>query len=274
MFDALLEPLPPWLSEGLVEWVPKILLALAIYIVGRWIVGKLRSTAVKTATRAPNVDQALALFIGSVIGFFGMLAVLVATLSSLGVGLGWIGTIVAAMMVALGFALQDTLGDFASGIMLMIFRPFSIGDEVQINGETGVVEALGLFSTKLKTRDGIEYFVGNGAAFGNTIQNYYAYDQRRLDMDFGVSYDANLDTAIAAVLKATEGDERIHAEPAPWAHVTGLGDSAVNLQLRIYCHPDEHRNIQMDLSHRVKTQLDAAGVEIPYEHATIIKKGA
>lgn len=272
--DALLEPLPPWASSFIIEWVPKILLALAVYIIGRWIVGRIRSTAVKTADRAPNVDETLTRFVGSVIGFFGMLAVIVATLSSLGMGLAWIGTVIAAMMIALGFALQDTLGDFASGIMLIMFRPFSVGDEVQINGEQGTVAELGLFSTKLKTRDGIEFYVGNGAAFGNTIRNYYAYDQRRLDMDFGVSYDANLDDALAAVLKAADGDDRIHAEPAPWAHVTGLGDSAVNLQLRVYCHPDEHRNIMMDMSQRVKTQLDAAGIEIPYEHATIIKKGA
>lgn len=246
VIEDLLAPLPPWLSAAIIEWVPKILLALVIYIVGKWIVGRIRHTAVKTANKTPNIDQALAMFIGSVIGFFGMLAVIVATLSSLGMGLGWIGTVVAAMMVALGFALQDTLGDFAAGFMLMMFRPYSIGDEVVINDEKGVVTALGLFSTKLKTRDGIEYFVGNGAAFGNTIRNNYAYDQRRLDMDFGVSYDANLDTALAAVLKATEGDDRIHAEPAPWAHVTGLGDSAVNLQLRVYCHPNEHRNIMID----------------------------
>jgi len=155
-----------------------------------------------------------------------------------------------------------------------MFRPYSIGDEVVINGEKGVVSELGLFSTKLKTRDGIEYFVGNGAAFGNTIRNNYAYEQRRLDMDFGVSYDANLDTALAAVLRAADGDPRIHAQPAPWAHVTGLGDSAVNLQLRVFCHPNEHRNIQMDMHQRVKEQLDAAGIEIPYEHATIIKRSA
>lgn len=272
--ENLLAPLPPWLANGLISWVPKILLALLIYIVGKFIVSRIRNTAVKSARKAPNMDETLARFIGSVIGFFGMLAVLVATLSSLGMGLGWIGTVIAAMMVALGFALQGTLGDFASGFMLMMFRPYSIGDEVQINGEKGVVTDLGMFSTTLKTRDGIEYIVGNGAAFGNTIRNFYAYEQRRLDMDFGVSYDANLDTALAAVLKAAEGDPRIHAEPAPWAHVVGLGDSSVDLQLRVYCHPDEHRNIQMDMSKRVKEQLDAAGVDIPYEHNTIIKRSA
>jgi len=270
----MLDSLPPWLNGFIVNWVPKILLALAIYLIGRWIVGRLSKTAVSSASKAPNMDLTLARFIGSVIGFFGMLAVFVASLSALGIGLGWIGTIIAAMMVALGFALQDTLGDFASGIMMMMFRPFSVGDEVEINGEQGVVAELGLFSTRLKSRDGLEYFIGNGAAFGNTIRNFYAYDQRRLDMDFGVSYDANLDDAIAAVLRTADGDERIHAEPAPWAHVTGLGDSAVNIQLRVYCHPDEHRNVQVDIPLRVKDQLDAAGIEIPYEHAVIIKKGA
>ena len=120
----------------------------------------------------------------------------------------------------------------------------------------------------------IEFVVGNGAVFGNTIRNYYAYDQRRLDMDFGVSYDANLDDAIAALLKVADGDEQdTFAKPAPWAHVTGLGDSAVNLQLRLYCHPDQHRGIKMDISQRVKNELDAAGIEIPYEHAVIIKRG-
>ena len=267
-----LEPMLEWLTAMTVEWGPKIALAVGIFVIGRMIVRRLSRAAVSSTRKMPTVDETLARFFGSIVLFFGMIAVLVSALSAMNVNLAWIGTIIAALMVALGFALQDTLGDFAAGVMLVFFRPYKIGDEVEIGGERGVVSKLGLFTTHLKTRDGIEYVIGNGAAFGNTILNYYAYDQRRLDMDFGVSYDANLDDAISALLKVTEGDARIHAEPAPWAHVTGLGDSAVNLQLRLYCHPDEHRNIQMDISHRVKNALDAAGIEIPYEHAVIIKR--
>ena len=267
--DSMVE----WLTNVAVDWTPKIALAIGIFVIGRMIVRRLSKAAVVSTRKMPTVDETLARFFGSVILFFGMIAVLVSALSAMNVNLAWIGTIVAALFVALGFALQDTLGDFAAGVMLVVFRPYKIGDEVEIGGEQGVVSKLGLFTTHLKTRDGIEFVVGNGSAFGNTIKNFYAYDQRRLDMDFGVSYDANLDEAIAAILKVTEGDARINAVPAPLAHVTGLGDSAVNLQLRLYCHPDEHRNIMMDLSQRVKSELDAAGIEIPYEHAVIIKKG-
>ena len=267
------ESLIEWLQGPGTDWGLKLLVAFAIFIIGRMIVRSLSRATVNQASKMPTIDETLARFFGSVVLFFGMIAVLVSALSAMNINLAWVGTIIAALMVALGFALQDTLGDFASGIMLILFRPFKIGDEVEIGGEQGVVQELGLFSTKLQTRDGLEYFVGNGAAFGNTIKNYYAYDQRRLDMDFGVSYDANLDDAIAAILKVSEGDDRIHAEPAPWAHVTELGESAVNIQLRVFCHPDEHRNIMVDLSQRVKTRLDAAGIEIPYEHAVIIKKG-
>ena len=268
-FESMLE----WLTDVTVDWAPKIALAVGIFVIGRMIVRRLSRAAESSTKKMPTVDETLARFFGSVVLFVGMVAVLVSALSAMNINLAWIGTIVAALFVALGFALQDTLGDFAAGVMLVAFRPYKIGDEVEIGGEQGVVSRLGLFTTHLKTRDGIEFVVGNGAVFGNTIRNFYAYDQRRLDMDFGVSYDANLDDAIAALLKVADGDDRIHAEPAPWAHVTGLGDSAVNLQLRLYCHPDEHRGIQMDISHRVKNALDAAGIEIPYEHAVIIKRG-
>lgn len=268
-----MESVIAWLQGPGIEWGLKLLAAFAIFIVGRMIVRGLSRATVTRASKMPAIDETLARFFGSVVLFFGMIAVLVSALSAMNINLAWIGTIIAALMVALGFALQDTLGDFASGIMLILFRPYGIGDEVQIGGEQGVVTEIGLFSTTLETRDGLEYFIGNGAAFGGTIINYYAYEQRRLDMDFGVSYDANLDDAISAILKVTDGDGRIHAEPAPWAHVTELGDSAVNIQLRVFCHPDEHRNIMVDISQRVKSQLDAAGIEIPYEHAVIVKRG-
>ena len=112
--------------------------------------------------------------------------------------------------------------------------------------------------------------VGNGSVFGNTIKNYYAYGDRRLDMDFGVSYDADLNKAIKAIIKAAENDDRIYSDPAPWAKVTGLGDSAVNIQLRVWCHADHHRKIKMEMSKHVKNALDKAGIEIPYEHCMII----
>jgi len=258
------------LPNLIIEIAPGVALALIIFIVGRAIVRRLSRATVAASDKVPNIDTTLARFFGSVVLFAGTGAVIVAALSAMNVNLAFLATIVASIFVALGFALQDALSDVASGIMLMIFRPYKVGQEVQLNGEKGVVADIGLFTTTLTSRDNIEITVGNSAAFSNTIKNFYHYGDRRLDMDFGVSYDADLDTAITALLSVCKGDARIRTTPEPWAKVTALGDSAVNLQLRVWCDVDEHRNLQMDLPERVKHALDAANIEIPYEHNMII----
>ena len=255
-----------------IEFAPKILLALIIFFIGRAIVRRLSNATVSASERVETIDATLARFFGSMVLFAGMAAVFIAALSALNIPLGFLASIVAAMMLALGFALQDTLGDVASGIMLVLFRPYKVGDEVELNGERGVVTELGLFTTRLVTRDNIQFVVGNSAAFGNTIKNFYEFGDRRLDLDYGVSYDADLGKSIDAIISATEGDDRIRrdGDHAPWAKVVALGDSAVVIQLRIWCDADELRNVQMDMHARVKTALDAAGIEIPYEHNMII----
>lgn len=261
---------PPWLIEN----APKVLVALLIFWIGRKIVRKLSGITEEKSRKVPTIDETLARFFGSVVLFFGMIAVVVSALTAMNVNLAFIGTIIAALVVALGFALQDTLGDVASGVMLAFFRPFGIGDEIEAGGEHGVVTDVGLFATTMTTRDNIQKVVGNGAAFGSTIKNYNAFGDRRLDMDFGVGYDADLDKAIKTILGAAKGDDRIRTEPAPWAKVTGLGDSAVTIQLRLWVDSNEHRNVQMDMPQRVKEALDKAGIDIPYEHCVVVRKAS
>jgi len=235
------------------------------------IVRKLSGATVIGTQKIPNIDSTLAKFFGSLVAVIGLFAVIIASLSALNIPLGWIATIIGAMVVALGFALQESLGDLASGVMLAFFRPYKVGDEVEINGERGVVKSLDIFSTTLTTVDSVEMIVGNGAAFSNKIKNYNGYGDLRLDMDFGVGYDANLDEAIAAIKSAANGDDRIIDTPhGPWAKVTELGDSAVNIQLRLWCDAKNYRAIKMDMSQRVKAALDKAGIDIPYEHCMII----
>ena len=258
------------LPNLIIEIAPGVALALLIFIIGRAIVRRLSRATVSASGKIPNIDTTLSRFFGSMVLFAGTAAVIIAALSAMNVNLAFLATVVASMFVALGFALQDTLSDVASGLMLMIFRPYKVGQEVELNGETGVVKEVGLFTTTLTTRDNIEVTVGNSAAFSNTIKNFYHYGDRRLDMDVGISYNADIGTAITALLSVCEGDARIRSAPEPWAKVTALGDSAVNLQLRIWCAADEHRNLQMDLPERIKHALDAAGIEIPYEHNMII----
>lgn len=259
------------LPNLMIEIAPGIAFAIGIFIIGRAIVRRLSSATVKASEKVATIDATLARFFGSVVLFAGMGAVIIASLSAMNINLAFLASVVAALLIALGFALQDTLGDVASGIMLVMFRPYRVGDEVELNGEKGVVTRLGLFTTRMTTRDNIELVVSNSDALGNTIKNYYDYGERRLDMDFGVSYDADLGTAIEAIKSACQGDERILERPeGPWAKVVSLGDSAVVIQLRVWCEADHLRHIKMDLSGRVKTALDKAGVEIPYEHTSII----
>lgn len=255
-----------------VKFAPSILLALIIFIVGRIIVRKASATTVTATEKIPNIDTTLARFFGSLVLFAGMGAVIILALSAMKINLAFIATIVAALVLALGFALQESLSDFASGIMLALFRPFKVGDQVEVAGETGVVQETGLFSTRLTTRDNVVISVGNGSIFGGTIKNYFHDGKLRLDTDIGVSYDANLDDSIMAILDAVEGDERIYKDPAPWAKVTALGDSAVNIQLRLWTDAEDHRAVKMDISQPIKEALDKAGIEIPYEHNTIVRK--
>ena len=269
--NSILTDKMPALIAWAISFGPKLLLAIVIWIVGRMIVRKLSGTTVKASQKIPNIDLTLAKFFGSVVLFAGFFAVMIASLSALGVPLGFVATIIGAMVVALGFALKGTLGDMASGVMLAFFRPYVVGDEVEINGQRGQVKSLDLFSTTLTTPDSVEVMVGNGAAFGNQIKNYNGYGDLRLDMDFGVGYDADLDKAIEVIKSAADGDDRIKSNPeGPWAKVTGLGDSAVNIQLRLWCDANDYRPIKADMSYRIKKALDKAGIDIPYEHCMII----
>ena len=229
-----------------IEYAPGVLLAIVIFFVGRAIVRRLSKATVSASEKVATIDATLARFFGSIVLFAGMAAVFIAALSAMKIPLGFLASIIAAMSLALGFALPDTLGDLASGVMLVIFRPYQIGHEVELNGEKGVVTELGLFTTRLVTRDNIEIVVGNSAAFGNTIKNFYEFGDRRLDIDYGVSYDADIGKSIDAILSAAKGDERIRTDgdKAPWAKVVGLGDSAVMIQLRVWCDADELRNVQ------------------------------
>ena len=260
------------LPNLIIEFAPKILLALLIFFIGRAIVRRLSKATISASERVATIDATLARFFGSMVLFGGMAAGFIAALSAVNIPLGFLASIIAAMMLALGFALQDTLGDVASGVMLVLFRPYKIGDEVELDGERGVVTQLGLFTTRMVTRDNIEFIVGNSAAFSGTIKNFNEFGDRRLDLDYGVSYDADIGKSIDALISATEGDDRIRrdSDRAPWAKVVELGDSAVVIQLRIWCDADELRNLQMDMPARVKSALDAAGIEIPYEHNMII----
>ena len=196
----------------------------------------------------------------------------IAALTVLGIDTTSISGMVLGLGVAMAFILQGVLSDVAAGVMMLMFKPYKVGDVVEIDGAKGVVQSIEFSATRMKTRNNIEIIVANGKAWGGIIKNHTSLQKRRLDMDFGVSYDADIDKAIGAITAAARSDSRVFSDPAPWAKVISLGESSIVIQLRLWCDFEDLRSIKMEISQPVKTALNRANVGIPYPHEIKIKK--
>jgi len=222
--------------------------------------------------KSANLNKTLAKFMAGLVRILILLGVIIVVFRIVGVDTSSLSAIVLGFGVAIAFILKDALSDIAAGVMLMLFRPYNIGDEVEIDGTKGVIVAIEILATRMKTRDNIEIIIGNGKAWGGVIRNHTAMGTRRLDKVFGVSYDADLDIAIKTITSAAASDERVYVDPAPWAKIVKLGDSSVDIELRLWCDYDDHRKIKMDISQSVKAALDEAGIGIPYPHEVKIRQ--
>ena len=248
------------------------LLALIILWIGFSIARKIAAKSETAFNKAPNSDPGLSRFFASLIKFLIMLVVAMAALTVLGVDTTSIFGVIAASGAALAFVLQGSLSNIAAGVMLILFKPYKIGDEVEIGGARGKVEELTMTATRLSTTDRVEIIVANGKAFSGVIKNYSSMGARRLDRNFGISYDADIDAAIKAITSAAAANPRVHSDPAPWAKVVNLGDSSVDIQLRAWCDAGDYKALSTEISQPVKEALDAAGVGIPYPHEIKIKQ--
>ena len=248
------------------------LLALIILWIGFAIARKISAKSEAAFNKAPNADPGLSRFFASLIKFLIMLVVAMAALTVLGVDTTSIFGVIAASGAALAFVLQGSLSNIAAGVMLILFKPYKIGDEVEIGGARGKVEELTMTATRLSTTDRVEIIVANGKAFSGVIKNYTSMGARRLDRNFGISYDADIDAAIEAITSAAAANPRVHSDPAPWAKVVNLGDSSVDIQLRAWCDAGDYKALSTEISQPVKEALDAAGIGIPYPHEIKIKQ--
>jgi len=246
--------------------------ALIVLFIGLRIARAIGSRAEAGFNKAPNSDPSLSRFFASLVRYLLIVIVLMAALAILGIDTSPIVGLIVASGAALAFVLQGALGNVAAGVMLILFRPFKIGDEVEAGGVTGVVTGIELTATRLKTADNIEIIVANGGIWGGTIKNRTSMGARRLDRNFGVSYDSDIDKAIAAITSAAASNPRVHSDPAPWAKVVNLGDSSVDIQLRAWCNASDYKALSTEISQPVKQALDAAGIGIPYPHEVKIKQ--
>lgn len=254
------------------DYAVPLALAFIILIIGRWIANKLSSKVEIGLNRAPNSNPSLSRFLASVIRFAIIFMAIIAALTALGIDTSAMSAAILGLGGAMAFILQGSLSNLAAGVMLLLFRPYNLGDEIEVDGVKGVVTAINLTATRLKTTSHVEIIIANGKAWGGVIRNNTALNTRRLDINFGIDYNADINKAIKAMTQAAASNARVHKDPAPWAKVVNLGDSSVDIQLRLWCNASDYKALSTEISQPIKQALDKAGIGIPYPHEVKIKQ--
>ena len=242
--------------------------AIATLVIG-YLLARLARRVVKRLLARTELALALQRFVTQ-ITYIGILVfAIVASLARFGIQTTSFVAILGAAGFAIGFALQGSLANFAAGVLLLVLRPFKIGDYVEAGGVSGTVQDIQLFTTVLATPDNVKVMVPNAQIYGGVIRNFNAYETRRIDLVVGIGYGDSIEDAFAAAMSVMSGDERILQEPAPQVMVSELADSSVNLNLRLWVNGADYWNVLFDLTRSVKETFDERGVEIPYPQHVI-----
>ena len=251
------------MGELATTWVMSIMYAIVILFVG-YLAAKTLAGATRSLMEKRELDPALASFTANLVNAAIITFAVIAALNQLGVQTTSLVAIVGAAGLAIGLALKDTLGNFAAGVMILIFRQFRAGDFIEAAGITGVVENLGIFSTQLKTADNKTIFVPNGKLIGDNIINYSMKGTRRLDLVIGVGYDADLSQTKQVLTEILGADERVLTEPEPTIGVLELADSSVNFAVRPWVNNADYWGLYFDLHETIKNRFDEEGISIPF----------
>ena len=250
---------------GIQPTVLNIIFALIILWIGLKIAKWAHKLVKKHASKTPAIDDTLGNFFASIVKYVITALVLITVITQLGVQTTSLVAMLGAATLAIGLALQGTLGNVAAGVMLMLFRPYKIGDYVDVAGEEGVVSEVSIFTTVLATLDNVKVIIANGEAWGSTIKNYTSMGVRRVDVNYGIHYDDDIDKAIKVMLATAGKHPNVLTEPdAPWAKVVSLGESSVDIQSRVWCKPEHYWDVMFDLKKSIKEAFDKNGITIPY----------
>jgi len=245
------------------SWGLQLVGALAVLIIGRFLCGLARKS-IRRAMESRKVDPSLVPFVSNLVYFVLLAAVLIAVLGLFGIETTSLVAVLGTAGLAIGLALQGTLGNFSSGVMLLLFRPFHVGDFIDAAGVAGTVVEIGVFSTILNTPDNVKIIVPNSGIFGATIKNFSANDTRRNDIVLGISYDDDISNAIAVVNAVLSKDSRVLSDPEPLVAVSELADSSVNLVVRPWCRKEDYWALRFDLTRKLKEELEQGGCSIPF----------
>jgi len=264
------------LAATLGSFSMRLLAALLILAVTLWLAKRLGRLAERALIRLPHhnqpADKTLATFVSTLVKYVIVAIGLVAVLQQLGVQATSVLAVLGAASLAIGLALQGTLGNVAAGVMILLLRPYRAGDRVELNGRQGKVTGMDLFNTKIVDYDGLTLYLPNGKVFGDMIVNISQAGRRRVELTFGVDYEDDADLALATLIELAEAEPRVLKTPKPWAKVTALADSAVNVTLRCWATPDDWMDVRFDLTKTIKETFEARGLTFPYPHQVQVER--
>lgn len=263
-----------WINKGIdfaTEYGPKIVGAILLYIIGSFVIKKLVGVLRKVMMKK-DYDESLQKFLLNLTSWALKIFLIITVIGILGVPVTTFAAVIAAAGLAIGLALQGSLANFAGGVLIIIFKPYKIGDLIEAQGTLGVVKEIEIFTTKLLTPDNKLSIVPNGAMANGNIVNYTAEGQIRVDTVVGVGYDEDIKKTKEVLMQVLTSNPKVMKEPAPSVNVCELADSSVNFAVRPYCRPEDYWDVYFGTIENTKLALDAANIEIPYPHGVEIQK--
>ncbi len=257
------------IAQQILSFGTKLLIALVIYFVGRWIIGKLKRICVKIFERK-DVDPSLRTFLISLINIALTLVLLVIIIGILGIETSSFVALFASAGVAIGLALSGTLQNFAGGVMVLLFKPYRVGDVIEAQGYTGTVKEIQIFNTVLNTLDNKSIIMPNGGLATGIINNYSKENRRRIEWTFGIAYGDDFDKAKDLILNLVKVDNRILHEPTePFVALNKLGENSVDIIVRVWVESSQFWNVYYDLNELVYKNFEKAGLNIPFPQMDI-----
>jgi len=241
----------------------RIVAALVIFIVGKWIAKWIAAT-VRKAMERHKTDPVLVSFLSNMLYYLLIVVVVIAAIGRLGVQTTSLVAVLGAAGLAVGLALQGSLSNFAAGVLIILFRPFKIGDFVEVGGTAGIIEEIGILTTHMRTPDNKAIIVPNSNVMGQNITNFSAKDTRRVDLVFGISYGDDVVKAKAVLTDVVNSHPLVLKDPAPTIGVVALADSSVNFAVRPWVKASDYWTVYFDLHEQVKVRLDKEGITIPF----------
>lgn len=266
--------LQKWIDKGyelIISFGPKVVASILIWIVGIWIIRVMLKNVRKLMDKK-DLDISLKKFLLNLLNWTLKVLLILVVLGTLGIETTSFAAVLAAAGLAIGLALQGSLANFAGGVLIMLFKPFKVGDLIEAQGEMGTVKEIEIFTTKLTGLSNKEIIIPNGALSNGNIINYTTEGTRRVDLVFGVGYESDLKKTKEVMMSVLTSHPKVLKTPEPTVNVLALADSSVNLAVRPWCASEDYWMVYFDVTEQTKIALDAAGIEIPYPHQVQVPK--